>query len=311
MQTRNWVLLAVAAVIGIVAVIIANAWFSGMEQRQDDAESTLREQETVQLVVASQPMEFGTPLTDQNVRLQYWPASSVPEGAFLSVEQALLDSRVATRPMVPGEPVLASKVSGVDGRATLAALLPPGLRAVSLPVDAIRGVGGFVLPGSAVDVILTRRMEGPGANRDDLRSDVLLENVQVLAVDQSSNDSEGEPRVGDTVTLAVSLRDAQRLAVAQGLGTVSLALRDVAEPALSGDEEAPDLGTITAANLGSRGFYIPAQRAPTPVTYVSSSSGSSSSQSSQAAAPARTGPRMVVVRGTQTTSYPVERLGGE
>lgn len=311
MQTRNWALLAVAAVIGIIAVIIANAWFSGMEQRQDDAEAALREQEMVQIVVASQGLEFGTPLTDQNVRLQPWPASSVPEGAFLSVEQALLDGRSATRPMVPGEPVLASKVSGVDGRATLAALLPEGLRAVSLPVDAIRGVGGFILPGSAVDVILTRRIEGPGANRDDLRSDVLLENVQVLAVDQSSNDNEAEPRVGDTVTLAVSLRDAQRLAVAQGLGTVSLALRNVTDPTLSGTDEETNVGTITSANLGSSGFYIPAQRAPTPVTVVSSSSTPSRSQPSQVSAPVRPGPRMIIVRGTQTVSYPVERIGGE
>lgn len=318
MQTRNWVMLAIAGVLGIVAVIIANAWFSGMEQRQDDAETTMRETETVQLVVASQPLQFGSALSEQNVRLQYWTASSVPQGAFLTIEQALQNDRVAIRPMVPGEPVLASKVSGVDGRATLAALLPPGMRAVSLPVDAIRGVGGFVLPGSSVDVILTRQIDGPGAGNDDLRSDVLLENVQVLAVDQMSDDDAVEPRVGDTVTIAVSLVDAQRLAVARGVGTVSLALREVGDlAATSGEDGAIPLSTtITAANLGGRGPYIPAQRSSQPAPVVATYEGRPSS--SRAAPPAAAQPpatnggsRMVIVRGTQVTSYQLNRARGE
>lgn len=317
MQARNWVLLAIAAVVGIAAVIIANAWFSGMEQRQEGAEATLREQETVQIVVASQPLAYGSALSSQNVRLQYWPATSVPEGAFTSVDAALQNRRVAIRPMVPGEPVLASKVSGSDGRATLAALVPPGMRAVSLPVDAIRGVGGFVVPGNAVDVILTRRIAGGGARNEDLRSDVILENVQVLAVDQVLDDSSGEPRVGQTATVAVSLVDAQRLAVAQGVGTVSLALRnssDILAP--EGETQTPGRSMITAANLGGRGPVIPAAaQAPVPVTqttYVNRNDVRAAPVSAPppVAAPPP-GPRMVIVRGTQPTSYAVGRARGE
>ncbi len=313
MQTRNWVLLAIAAVVGIVAVIIANAWFSGMEQRQEGAEATMREQETVQIVVASQPLSYGSALSDQNVRLQYWPAASVPEGAFSTVDEALRNSRVALRPMVPGEPVLASKVSGADGRATMAALVPPGMRAVSLPVDALRGVGGFVVPGNSVDVILTRRIAGAGARSEDLRSDVILENVQVLAVDQTLDDSTGEPRVGQTATVAVSLIDAQRLAVAQGVGTVSLALRNTGDVIVPEDgTEMPAMATVTAANLGGRGPYIPAAAAPSvPVTQTFVRRNDIRAEPA-AAEPARpTGPRMVIVRGTQPTSYPVGRERGE
>ena len=323
MQGRNWILLAIAGVIGIVAVIIANSWFSGLEQGQE-ASLEAGGQGSVDIVVATQPLDFGTALTDQNVRLARWPAASVPQGAFRTIDQALANNRVAIRPIVPGEPVLADKVSGVDGRATLSALLPPGMRAVSVPVDAIRGVSGFVLPGMAVDVILTRRMGGPGATNDDLRSDVILENVQVLAVDQTSDDSSGEPRVSQTATLAVSLLDAQRLAVAEELGTVSLALRNHGErpaPAAAGADAAPAMATITSADLGGRNLFVPARQVqpqPVPVAATFINPRPEMFQQPPAAGPApatrpaaRPGRTMVIVRGTDETTYPVNRLGGE
>jgi pilus assembly protein CpaB len=321
-QGRNWILLAIAGVIGIVAVIIANSWFSGLEQGQESALDA-GGQGSVDIVVAAQPLAFGTSLTDQNVRLTRWPAASVPQGAFRTIDQALANNRVAIRPIVPGEPVLADKVSGADGRATLSALLPPGMRAVSVPVDAIRGVSGFVLPGMAVDVILTRQMGGPGATNDDLRSDVILENVQVLAVDQTSDETSAEPLVSQTATLAVSLLDAQRLAVAEELGTVSLALRnhgEVAAPAASGGA-APAMATITASDLGGRNLYLPARQVqpqPVPVsaTFINPrpemfQRPEPTGPAAPAARPAaRSGPTMVIVRGTDETTYPVNRLGG-
>ena len=320
MQGRNWILLAAAGVIGIIAVIVANSWFSGMETQQEAVSGS--EQGSTQIVVATQPLAFGSALSEQNLRLANWPAGSVPQGAFTSIEQALQDGRVALRPIVPGEPVLAHKVSGADGRATLAALLPPGMRAVSVPVDAIRGVAGFVLPGTAVDVILTRQMGGAGAGNDDLRSDVILENVQVLAVDQVSDDSSGEPRVSQTATLAVSLADAQRLALAEGLGTVSLALRNTREIALAPAVEGQTAfaTTVTAADLGGRNLSIPARMAPQPVpvtaTFVNPAAASSPAfrpqqQAQPQTPPARPARTMVIVRGTDVTTYPVSRLGGE
>lgn len=318
MQGRNWILLAAAGLIGIIAVIVANSWFSGLESQQEAVSSG--EQGTAQIVVATQPLAFGSPLSQQNLRLADWPAGSVPQGAFRSIEQALQDNRVALRPIVPGEPVLAQKVSGADGRATLAALLPPGMRAVSVPVDAIRGVAGFVLPGTAVDVILTRQVGGPGSGNDDLRSDVILENVQVLAVDQVSDESSGEPRISQTATLAVSLADAQRLALAEGLGTVRLALRntgDIGSPPAA-DGQMAMTTTVTAADLGGRNLSIPARMAPQPVpvtaTFVNQRSGDAPvfrmPQQVQAP-PARPAHSMVIVRGTEVTTYPVSRLGGE
>ena len=159
MPRRNLIIIGIAVFLGVIAVILANSYFSGVEERQ---EQIAEEQRLARIIVATQPMEFGEPLTTENIRLQNWPAQSVPEGAFLTVADALKDNRVALRPIVPGEPILASKVSGTDGRATLAALLPEGMRAVSIPINNVNGVAGFVLPGTTVDVLLVRQIEGGG-----------------------------------------------------------------------------------------------------------------------------------------------------
>lgn len=311
-QGRNWILLAIAVVIGLVAVILANAYFSGVEQKQ---QQLAQREQLARIVVATQELDFGTKLTSQNVRLQNWPASSVPQGAFRSIPDVLKDNRVALRAMVPGEPVLASNVSGLDGRATLAALLPEGMRAVSIPVDAVNGVAGFVLPGTMVDVLLTRRIEGEGASSDDLRSDLLLENVQVLAVDQLANDKEGKPKVSRTATLSVTPYDAQRLSIARKLGTLSLTLRRV-ESAAMGDAAAtgPLARTITNRQLGVPRIVIPAKQ-----RQAGSAPDQRVQQAIAAMMPAAAGglpprvpagPGMTVVRGTESTTYPVGLLGG-
>ena len=313
MQSRNWIILAIAVVIGIFAVILANSYFSGVVQRNAQLAD---QQKVVQIVVAAQPLEFGTRLTPQNLRLQAFPASSLPVGAFRSLPEALKDNRVALRPIVPNEPVLASKVSGTDGRATLAALLPDGMRAFSVSIDAVRGVSGFVLPNTMVDVLLTRQIAGEGAGPEDQRADVILENVQVLAVDQLASDKEGTPKVGRTATLAVTLHDAQRLTIAEKVGTLSLALRKVetAASTVPGAPAAQFAQTVTGRQLGGPRLYIPARREAAPrmaaaevqprvvaalrrAAYIGPDAYAGSSN-------------MTVIRGVEPTSYPVGYLGG-
>lgn len=316
MQGRNLVLIGVALVIGIVAVIMANAYFSGVEQRQA---AVAERQRLVRIVVATQPMEFGAPLTQQNVKLANFPANSVPEGAFTSIAEALKDNRVALRPIVPGEPVLRSKVSGTDGRATLAALLPEGFRAISIPIDNVRGVAGFVLPGMMVDVLLLRQIEGDGAGSQDQRADTILENVQVLAVDQLADEKTGEPKVSRTATLAVTPTDASRLALANRIGTLQLTLRKV-EPAFTaeGGPQPRAAKTVTSRQLGVPRIVIGsrsrggggdgARYGSAPVPPLASIS--PPPLASLPAMPAYSGPAMTVVRGTEPTNYQVGTLGG-
>lgn len=311
MQKRNWILIAIAVGLGLFAVLIANAWFSGKEEQQARSE---QQQKLVRIAVAAQPLEFGSALAAGNVRMQDWPAASVPEGAFRNLEDALRNNRVALGPIAVGEPVLASKVSGSDGRATLAALLPAGMRAVSLPVDATRGVAGFVLPGMTVDVLLTRQIGGAGANSNDLRTDVLLESVQVLAIDQSASAKESEPKVVKNVTVAVAPVDAQRVSLAQRIGTISLALRKIEEPAVAA---AASGLVVTSRNLAGPNLVVAESRpaAATPQVFggplvpvqVAMPGGVQGPLGAIAAPMVPAGPAMIVIRGTQATSYPVAK----
>ncbi|MFC3174031.1 Flp pilus assembly protein CpaB [Novosphingobium bradum] len=321
MQKRNLILLAVAVLIGVFAVVLANAWFSGMETRQ---QGTVRQQETARIVVAAAPLDFGASLNSTNVRLQDWPAASVPEGAFRTVPDALKNERVVLRPLVAGEPLLASNVSGANGRATLAALLPQGMRAISIAVNDVRGVSGFVLPGTLVDVLLTRQIDGGGAQNNDMRSDVVLKGVRVLAIDQLASDRQNEPKVARTATLAVSLRDAQRLAIAEKIGSLSLALRRL-------EDGVADVGSgtqlVTSRDVAGPRIAIPARQAAAAGIAAQSYRAESyraesyraggimppalpSIGGAAAITPVRAGPILTVVRGVEPTDYPVGQALG-
>ena len=300
MQGRSWFMLVIAAGLGLIAVVLANAYFSGMEDRQ---ERIAEQQKLARIVVAARPLAFGIKLGTDNVALKNWPADSVPEGAFQSIAEALKDNRVALRPIVPGEPILASKVSGTDGRATLASLLPDGMRAVSIPISAVNGVAGFVLPGTLVDVLLTRRIPGEGSTPEDMRSDVVLSNVKVLAIDQLADEKTGEPRVGGTATVEVSLFDAQRLAGAQRIGEMSLVLRNFTTDLAEGK------GTVTNRVVGGRRMYIPGRGTPAPAPAQAAGPVRLAVPGGTIIAPAYRGPTMTVVRGTNPTDYPVGGRG--
>lgn len=311
MGNRNLIIIAFAVVLGLFAVILANSYFSGVEEQQ---ERVAQQQQLTRLVVATQPLEFGAPLTRENLRLANFPADAVPQGAFTTIDQALQGGRVALRPIVPGEPVLADKVSGTGGRAVLAANLPEGMRAVSVPISAVTGVAGFVRPGDTVDVILTRQIPGDGADGQDLMSDVILQRVPVLATDQVASEKETAPQVGSTVTLQVDLYAAQKLTIATRIGTLSLALRNVenATPA--------PLTTVTARDLGGSGIRIRGRNANAaaiasaasaiPQQVVIQAPGFAPAAGGGPAIMPRMGPSMTIFRGTESTSYPVDRLRG-
>ena len=307
---RNLVIIGVAVLLGLFAMYIANSYFSGVELNQA---RVAQEQKLARIVVASQPMAFGTKLTADNLRLQNWPASSVPQGAFASLDVALAHNRVALRPIVVGEPVLADKVSGLDGRATLAANLPAGMRATSIPITNVTGVAGFALPGTSVDVILTRQIPGDGAGQADQMSDVILENIHILAIDQLADEKTGEPKVGTTATLQTDLYGAQKLAIAQKIGTLSLALRNVE------NQEPGALTTVTVRDLPGGRLYKAARSQPTAQALPAILPQLFGALLPKAPVGVKLpgaisifpgGPIMSVYRGTEKADYPVTTLGG-
>ena len=300
MQGRNLILLIAAVVLGLIAVVLANSYFSGVE---DSQQRVAQEQKLSRIVVASQNMGFGMPLTEQNLRLVNWPGNSVPVGAFTSIQAATRGNRVALRPIVIGEPVLASKVSGADGRATLAANLPVGKLAFSIPINDASGVGGFVRPGDVVDVLVTRQIPGDGAKAaTDKMTDVVLEGVPVLGIDQISDENQTKPALGKTATLEVDTFGAQKLALSVQLGALSLALRNVA------DQQIGPRQTVVPRHLTTGNYYIrPVQSGPSAAPVALAASNAILRAPVNLGPPKPRGPSMTVVRGAQSSEYEVLR----
>ena len=296
MLGRNQIILIAAVVLGLVAVFLANTFLSSVENRQEQVAVTGR---TTKVVVASQEMAFGTAINSLNVRLADWPADSVPAGSFTSIADLVKFKRAALRPITVGEPVLASRVSGPDGRATLGAKLPEGKLAFAIPLSDVSGVGGFVRPGDSVDVLLTRQIPGPGATADDKMTDVVLEAVPVLGIDQVSDEAKTEPAVGRTATLEVDTLGAQKLALARELGVLSLALRNVS------NQPTGSHGTVTARQLTTSRFAIAAK--------VADAAPAKPAMAVPALSPLQpivkpiSGPAMTIIRGTKSTDYEVRR----
>lgn len=297
MPGRSLILVGVAIFIGLIAVFLANSYFGGVEQQQ---KLVAEQQKLSRIVVASQNVGFGTPLSAQNLRLANWPASSVPVGAFSSIEAAARNNRVALRPIVVGEPVLASKVSGADGRATLSANLPVGKLAFAIPITDTSGVGGFVRPGDVVDVLVTRQIPGEGATgATDKMTDVVLEAIPVLGIDQVADEKAIKPATAKTATLEVDTIGAQKLALSIQLGTLSLALRNVA------DQVTGPRATVVPRHLTQGNYDIRAKSAGAPPVQMAANM--LPRAPTALVRPKPSGPSMVVVRGAQSTEYEVLR----
>lgn len=293
MNTRNIVIVAIAVVAGLLAVYFGNIYFSGVA----DQSARIAEQNKMsRIVVAMQDMSFGTALSEQNVRLANWPANSVPQGAFTSIADATKD-RVALRPIVIGEPILDSKVSGTNGRATLSANLPAGMLAFTVPISADSGVGGYVRPGDIVDVLLTRQIPGEGSKGDDKMTDVVLQAVPVLGIDLVSDDQQTKPEVGKTATLQVSTLQAQKLALATKIGALDLALRNVTDQA-EGFARTVIPRDLTASHYSIRSRDASTGAGPPPRM-------AAPRLPAGLFAPRPTGPTMTVVRGVNPTQYEV------
>jgi len=176
-------------------------------------------------VVASKPLRYGTELTPQVMREIAWPEGALPAGAFANVAVAMKDGkRVVLSAIEQNEPILSVKITGAGQRATLSALVRDGMKAVTIRVNDVDGVGGFVLPGDRVDVVLTRQVDKTSASNE-----VVLQNGRVLAVDQSADERADKPAVVKAVTLEVDQVGAQRLSLAATVGSLSLMLRKAGE----------------------------------------------------------------------------------
>jgi pilus assembly protein CpaB len=241
------IMLLLAIISGAIAVFLANTWLNN-QNHQASVVAPPPAMVTSTIVVAATDLGFGIPLQAETLREIPWPKSSVPDGAFAKISDVLAGGRrVVLSPISPNEPVLKWKISGPGARASLSAVVTEGMRAVAVRVNDVVGVGGFVLPGDRVDLLYTRN----GDKDEGASTDILIQNVRVLAIDQVADQKKDEPLVVKVVTLEVNSLDAQKIALAQTTGGLSLTLRaagslDVAAAQRVVEEElvsslAPDL----------------------------------------------------------------------
>jgi pilus assembly protein CpaB len=230
-------ILLVAIATGGLAAFMAKSIIQRQAHAPADAVSTI--------VVAGQGLDFGMVLSPENVVEIPWSSSTLPEGAFKSSADLLKDGRrVVLSKIEKNEPVLASRVTGPGQRGSLSALIDPGMRAVTVRVDDVRGVAGFLVPGDHVDVALTRLETGAANATANSYTDVLLQNVKVLGVDQIASSSEDKPTVAKAVTVEVTTEQAQKLVLAGGVGSLSLVLRQ------AGGMEADPSHRVSLSDLG-------------------------------------------------------------
>jgi pilus assembly protein CpaB len=222
------VMIGFAVVFGLLAVFIAQVWLNNQASMQArNMEANKQQVATRTIVVAKEPLRFGTELSAAMLQEVPWPAESLPSGAFTAIKDILSGGRrVVLSAIEANEPVLALKITGAGQRATLSALVKPGMKAVTIRVNDVEGVGGFVLPGDHVDVVLTRQIEKGSAT-----TDVVLQNTRVLAVDQSADERTSKAAVAKSVTLEVNTVEAQKVWLASSVGSLSLLLRKAGETA--------------------------------------------------------------------------------
>ncbi len=208
---------------------------------RDEVPVAAPEVETTPVLIADVPIGFAVEITRDMVRVQEWPSDFVPQGALSALDQVVGDEergyRRAKRPIATGEPLLVSKLSGFGEKVTIAQTIDPTKRAISIRVDDVSGVGGFVTPGDHVDIVLTRR-----DNKEQVAT-TILQNVLVRGIDQIADQERDKPVVVRTVTVEVSPDEAQKLVLAQQAGRLSLTLRPV------GNSDQVATSTITTNSL--------------------------------------------------------------
>jgi pilus assembly protein CpaB len=239
-RTSTFVMIGFAVLFGLLAVFLAQIWLNNQaDERLKSIDAQRKAAPPARsIVVAGKPLRFGDELTSGALREIPWPENALPAGAFGKIADLTSSKRIVLMPIDTNEAVLAAKITGPGQRATLSAMLGEGMKAVTIRVNDVEGVAGFVLPGERVDVVLTRTGE-----KNNAVNDVVLQNVRVLAIDQLADQRADKPAVVKAVTLEVDPTDGQKVALAATVGTLSLLLRK------AGDVVSADTRRVTTRDL--------------------------------------------------------------
>jgi pilus assembly protein CpaB len=231
MNRARIVVLAIALGAGGVAAYLA----AGSDDKPAPA-APVAQLPTVDVLVAKSDIGLGQTVKQEDLQWQTWPTATASSSFIKRTERPDATNQVtgsiARSPFIAGEPIRDQKLVKADGSGFMAAILPSGMRAISTEISPETGAGGFILPNDRVDVILTQRIKNvEHPNQPDIvQSQVILSNLRVLAIDQAPKEKDGQNAVvGKTVTLELKPEQIPTLAAARQAGTLSLALRSIAD----------------------------------------------------------------------------------
>ena len=300
MRRQTLIALAVAVVLGLLAVYLANAYLSRGEQRVQQAQVG-----TIKVAVAAVPLDYGIDITPDKVKFIDYPSASLPAGSFTDYNQLAPAGkrRVVLRPIALNEPILATKLAGEGLGPSIAYLLPDGMRAAAVRVNDVSGVAGFIQPMDTVDVLITR------AVGERQVTDVLLQAVKIIAIDQNAQGADGKPILAKTATLEVTPTDAQKLALAQNVGSLSLVLRK------PGQEQ--DMGRVATVSMDDLRYSYYGSARPLPAAGTAQPARATVATAPRRAIVRRPAPvvrrpitnNVEVVRGTTGSNYEVGGYG--
>jgi len=230
MNTARIVVLTIAIGAGGIAAYLA----SGSDNTPAPTEP-VAQLPIVDILVAKSDIGLGQSVKSEDLQWQTWPAATASSNFISRASKAdavkEITGSIARAPFIAGEPIREQKLVKADGSGFMAAILPSGYRAISTEISPETGAGGFILPNDRVDVILSKREKNPDqAGPDVSASEIILTNIRVLAIDQAPKEKEGtNALVGKTVTLELKPEQAETLARARQSGTLTLALRSIAD----------------------------------------------------------------------------------
>lgn len=243
--------LALAVLSGLFAVTLAKRWLAG--QAQQPVAAVGETLPLTRIVIAAKDLAVGEPLCEAALTLAEWPKASTPQGSLEKTE-GLAGRVVATR-LKAGQPILAGDLAAPGSGAGLVSTIQPGKRAMAIRVDEVIGVGGFVLPNTQVDVIAVWK-----DCQDREIAEIILEQIDVLAIAQETYTEDGKPKIVKTVTLQLDPAEAEKLALHLTKGPVHLALRN----ALEADPPRPAVAAAPAPRLAAAPVPAPRPRLKAP-----------------------------------------------
>jgi len=268
MSSRTLSLIALSVLLGLGAAWMANNWLTARMNTTTDSNMQ-------NVVVAAVEIPFGQMVEPQQVKLVAMPKGSVPSDAFDTVDKAT--GRIATFTILSGDILRGARLAEHLGGSTLASLIAPNKRAISVRVDDVVGVGGFLLPGNRVDVLATKKTSG---SSNEAKSETILEDLRVLAVDQTASTDKTQPVVVRAVTLEMTSEEAEVLVKAQTEGKLQLALRNPLD-----EQKKPEAKPAPVVAVAPR---------PAPKPVVRRSSGDGMGQ-------------VTIIRGTEVERVSVQR----